>query len=116
MLEIEMKFPVSDFAASLRFYTETLGFKVDWGGEPGSRIGGISRDAGRLMLSQSGPPFASQVWIGVENITPLYEHLKKQFAQSEILLNCLVDLPRFAGHQVDGNSHHLVFNHFQSRC
>jgi predicted enzyme related to lactoylglutathione lyase len=66
---------VSDFAASLRFYTDILGFQVDWGGEPGSRIGGISRDAGHLMLTQAGPPYASQVWIGVEDIAPIFNHI-----------------------------------------
>ncbi len=45
--------PVSDLARSIQFYTETLGFKLDWGGEKnGSLICSVSRDGCAIMLSQ----------------------------------------------------------------
>ena len=57
--------PVKDLASSIRYYTETLGFKLDWTGE---RVGSVSRDGHPIMLSLaisgSGPGW---VWIGLED-------------------------------------------------
>jgi predicted lactoylglutathione lyase len=60
--------PVRDLKRSIRFYTETLGFKLDWGGGDGSTICSVSKDGCAIMLSQSaeaGP--GVWVWIGVED-------------------------------------------------
>ena len=60
--------PVSDLQSAIRFYTETLGFKLDWGGHPGSAIGSVSRDGCAIMLSESKPGFVPVwVWIGLED-------------------------------------------------
>jgi catechol 2,3-dioxygenase-like lactoylglutathione lyase family enzyme len=37
--------PVSDLQRSVQFYTETLGFVLDWGGDQGATICSVSRDA-----------------------------------------------------------------------
>jgi predicted lactoylglutathione lyase len=60
--------PVRDLQRSVRFYTETLEFKLDWGGEDGSRVCSVSKDGHSIMLSQSteGRP-GVWVWIGLEN-------------------------------------------------
>jgi predicted lactoylglutathione lyase len=59
--------PVRDVRRSIDFYTNTLGFKLDWGGAA-DRIASVSRDGCSIMLMQddefSGP---SWVWIGLES-------------------------------------------------
>lgn len=60
--------PVRDLNCSIRFYTETLGFKLDWGGGEGSCICSVSMDGHCIMLSQSGGPGSGVwVWIGLED-------------------------------------------------
>jgi catechol 2,3-dioxygenase-like lactoylglutathione lyase family enzyme len=60
--------PVRDLARSIAFYTGTLGFKVDWGGETGSLIASVSRDGCNIMLSQFlGDSGGGWVWIGLED-------------------------------------------------
>lgn len=62
--------PVRDLPSSMAFYVETLGFKLDWGGEAGSCVCSVSRDGYRIMLCQrdtiSEPAW---VWIGVEDVS-----------------------------------------------
>lgn len=66
--------PVSDLRNALRFYTGPLGFSLDWGGEPTSRIASVSRDGCALMLSETGPdPSRAWVWIGLEDETLFHE-------------------------------------------
>jgi len=60
--------PVRDLQGSLRFYTKTLEFKLDWGGQPGSLICSVSKDRCAIMLSQiSSASRDVWVWIGVED-------------------------------------------------
>lgn len=60
--------PVRDLQCSVRFYTETLEFKLDWGGQPGSLIGSVSKDCCHIMLSQCSSGLSGVwVWIGVED-------------------------------------------------
>lgn len=70
---------VKNLSESIRFYTDTLGFKVDWGGEDGSTMASVSRDRCSIMLCEGsqGQP-GTWIWIGVENISPLYEEYKKK--------------------------------------
>jgi catechol 2,3-dioxygenase-like lactoylglutathione lyase family enzyme len=62
--------PVRDLARSIQFYTETLEFKLDWGGGDGSLIGSVSKDGCSIMLSQlaMGAP-GVWVWIGLKDDT-----------------------------------------------
>jgi catechol 2,3-dioxygenase-like lactoylglutathione lyase family enzyme len=64
---------VNSVAASIRFYVDVLGFKVDWGGEDGSFFASVSRDGRAIMLCQGdqGQP-GTWIWIGVEDIGPLF--------------------------------------------
>ena len=63
---------VNSVAASIRFYVDVLGFKVDWGGEDESTFASVSRDGRAIMLCQDeqGQP-GTWLWIGVEDIEPL---------------------------------------------
>src|SRR5579863_10421077 len=64
---------VSNLAASIRFYVDVLGFKVNWGGEEESTFASVSRSGRAIMLSQGeqGHP-GTWIWIGVEDIEPLF--------------------------------------------
>ncbi len=67
--------PVRDLPRSIAFYTEKLGFKLDWGGAPNSIICGISRDRHPLMLTQrESVTQPTWVWIGVEDETLFAEY------------------------------------------
>jgi predicted lactoylglutathione lyase len=60
--------PVRDLANSIRFYTNTLEFKLDWGGEHGKIICSVSKDGCSIMLLQTDTTHATAwVWIGLED-------------------------------------------------
>jgi catechol 2,3-dioxygenase-like lactoylglutathione lyase family enzyme len=64
---------VADLTASIAFYTRVLGFKSDW--NAGS-MASVSRDGRAIMLCQQDQGHAGTwVWIGIENIDPLYDDL-----------------------------------------
>ena len=64
---------VASVAASIAYYTSMLGFKTDW--DVGT-MASVSRDGRAIMLCQQaqGQP-GTWVWIGVEDIEPLYADL-----------------------------------------
>ncbi len=64
---------VRNLAASVRYYVDVLGFKVDWGEGDGSDMASVSRDGAAIMLCQGeqGHP-GTWVWIGVDDIGPLF--------------------------------------------
>jgi len=66
---------------SLRYYTEVLGFQPEWGGEEASTAASVGRDGCSLMLCEGaqGQP-GTWVWIGVEDIRPLYDLLSRRGA------------------------------------
>lgn len=66
---------VNDIQASLAFYEQKLGFQRDWGGDAAySIIASVSRDDCPLMLFEQGEGQpGTWVWIGVEDVMPLYE-------------------------------------------
>jgi len=68
---------VNNLAASIRYYVDVLGFKVDWGGEVESSFASVSRDGRAIMLAQGeqGQP-GTWLWIGVEDIEPLFAEYK----------------------------------------
>jgi catechol 2,3-dioxygenase-like lactoylglutathione lyase family enzyme len=64
---------VNSVAASICYYVNVLGFKVDWGGEDESTFASVSRGGRAIMLSQGeqGHP-GTWIWVGVEDIEPLF--------------------------------------------
>lgn len=73
---------VKSLPASLRYYVDVLGFQVDWGGEEGSEMASVSRDGLAIMLCQGGQGQpGTWVWIGVEDIEPLYEEYGRKGAR-----------------------------------
>lgn len=70
-------FTVKDIHASLAYYVDILGFKVDWGGDTG--FASVSRGGCRIMLCEGdqGRPGA-WVWVGVGDAGLLHdEYLAK---------------------------------------
>ena len=69
---------VKNLQESIRFYTETLEFKLDWRGEEGSKVCSVSRDRCPIMLSQMDDRNRnSWVWIGLEDDS-LFETYKSK--------------------------------------
>ena len=69
---------VANLQASLKFYRDTLGFKLDWGGGGTDKMCSVSRDDQHIMLCEAaqGNP-GTWLWIGVEDIEPLHEQAKR---------------------------------------
>jgi uncharacterized glyoxalase superfamily protein PhnB len=64
---------VNDFAASLAYYTDVLGFKVDWK-TPG--FGSVTRDRCSLMLCEGGQGHAGTwIWAGTDDADRLHAEL-----------------------------------------
>ena len=61
---------VNNLTASIRYYVDVLGFKVDWEARP---MASVSRSGRGIMLCQGeqGQP-GTWLWIGVEDIEPLF--------------------------------------------
>src|SRR5271156_2961165 len=64
---------VNSLAASIRFYVDVLGFKVDWGGVGESTLSLVSRTRRGVMLWECDKgQRGTWLWIGVEDIEPLF--------------------------------------------
>ncbi len=60
--------PVANLAASVTFYCEVLGFRLDWGDPAAGCVASVSRDGHPLMLMVQPGQFAPVwVWIGLES-------------------------------------------------
>lgn len=70
------------FPASIRYYVDVLGFRVDWGEGDASDMASVSRDGHAIMLCQGeqGQP-GTWIWIGVEDIEPLFEQYRAKGAK-----------------------------------
>jgi predicted lactoylglutathione lyase len=66
--------PVSQLDKAVRFYTETLGFTVDWGDHAESTLCSVSRDSHCIMLMESDSPSRAWVWIGLEDDQLFHEY------------------------------------------
>jgi catechol 2,3-dioxygenase-like lactoylglutathione lyase family enzyme len=66
---------VSDLQRSVRFYTEALGFRLEWGGKDGESIGSVTLGGRSIMLSQGPGRSAGMVWIGLED-DALFAHFR----------------------------------------
>jgi catechol 2,3-dioxygenase-like lactoylglutathione lyase family enzyme len=63
---------VKHLPASVRYYTDVLGFRLDWGGGDGSGMASVSRDGHAIMLCQGEQGQAGTwIWIGVEDVESL---------------------------------------------
>jgi catechol 2,3-dioxygenase-like lactoylglutathione lyase family enzyme len=72
---IEPVLRVENMQAALRFYVDTLGFeKAEWSGD---EFANVALDGGSIYLSLGDQGRGGAwVWIGVDDVEPLYEHLK----------------------------------------
>lgn len=71
---------VADLQRSLRYYSDVLGFtNAEWGGD---RFTHVHRDGAGIYLSEGdqGNP-GTWLWIGVEDITSLYDEYKASGAR-----------------------------------
>jgi len=67
--------PVRELKRSLSFYTDILGFKLDWSGDS---VCSVSRDSCAIMLSAAVKPAgAAWVWIGLEDDSLFAEFQKR---------------------------------------
>ncbi|MEM9418719.1 MAG: VOC family protein [Planctomycetota bacterium] len=55
---------VTNLRKSLAFYTQTLGFTVEWGDQEGAEVCGLRHKGHALMLSEHAQP-GGWVWIGL---------------------------------------------------
>jgi hypothetical protein len=68
---------VASVAGSVRYYTEVLGFQLDWlEGEPPT-MASVSHDGHAIMLCGGHQGQAGTwVWIGVDDIAPLWDQYR----------------------------------------
>jgi predicted lactoylglutathione lyase len=70
--------PVSDLAASAKFYTDILGFSLDWGDVQNDSVCSVSRDGRPIMLMRRPAPLPDTcVWIGLEDDSLFNEYRAK---------------------------------------
>ncbi len=73
---------VTSLLASLRYYVEVLGFRLDWGDEDGSEMASVSRNGHAIMLCQGSQGHAGTwIWIGVEDVDPLFVEYQSKGAR-----------------------------------
>ena len=67
--------PVSDVSRAIAFYTQKLGFKLDWESDT---ICSISRDDCHIMLSESIEGGGKAwVWIGLQDDSLFHEYMRQ---------------------------------------
>ena len=73
-------FTVKDIRASLAYYVDVLGFKIDWGGD--TAFASVSRGCCHIMLCEGdqGHP-GGWVWIGVGDVGRLFEEYRTKGAK-----------------------------------
>ena len=77
-IDFENAIPVvgaPDVAAAMSYYVDALGFKIDWGGEPGGHVGSVSRDRSTIMFTSAATPSLATIWIGVSDVAALHDQL-----------------------------------------
>ena len=81
--------PVRNMRKSMTFFTETLGFQLDWG-DASSTVCSVSRDGKPIMLRELAGDFApAWVWIGLEDDSlmkgldnPIYSWHRRRLADT----------------------------------
>jgi catechol 2,3-dioxygenase-like lactoylglutathione lyase family enzyme len=73
---------VTSLAASVRYYREVLGFRLDWGDPEATDTASVSRSGHAIMLCQGGQgQRGTWIWIGVEDIDPLFTEYRRKGAR-----------------------------------
>lgn len=69
---------VRSVTASIRYYVDALGFKLDWTwGEP-MEFASVSRDCQAIMLCEDGQGHpGTWLWVGVDDIDPLFRDFSR---------------------------------------
>ena len=68
---------VRNVPASIDYYVNVLGFKLDWGWNDPPDFAGISRGDYAIMLCENGQGHpGTWLWMGVENADEFYEEYK----------------------------------------
>lgn len=74
---------VSNIQKSIEYYVDILGFKLDW--SEGGGFVAVSRDRCCIFLCEGGQGNpGSWMWIGAEDVEPLFEELKLKGAKMRI--------------------------------
>ena len=99
---------VTSLAASVRYYREVLGFRLDWGDPEGTDMASVSRSGHAIMLCQGGQgQRGTWIWIGVEDIDPLFAEYRRNGAQ---FLQAPADRPwAYEMQVIDPDGHVLRF-------
>jgi catechol 2,3-dioxygenase-like lactoylglutathione lyase family enzyme len=72
-------FRVENLEASIAYYVERLGFRLQWRGDP---LASVARDRMSLMLSEGdqGQP-GTWAWVAADNVDELWEELRARGAR-----------------------------------
>lgn len=75
--------PVSDLTASIDYYVDVLGFRLDWSEPGGYGFASVSRGKCHLFLAEGdqGRPGSVWAWIGVGNVEALCEDYRRKSAK-----------------------------------
>ena len=72
---------VRSLQAACDFYVGVLEFGVDWVSDGDAKVAGISRGNKGMMLSEHEPSGVT-LWVGCDDIVPIYELLSQSGAES----------------------------------
>src|SRR5689334_8569482 len=65
---------VRNLDLSIDYYLKKLGFKLDWRGGPMASVSRANQQRHAIMFCEAGQgQSGTWVWIGVEDVKPLYE-------------------------------------------
>jgi catechol 2,3-dioxygenase-like lactoylglutathione lyase family enzyme len=116
--------PVTDIAAATAYYEETLGFRLDWGGEE-LGLAGISRGNWRMFLADEqyrrgyGNVGPTLTWLNLESTEAVDELYRAWSASKAKLLSAPESKPwglhEFTAEDLDGNLIRVFFDKGGSR-
>ncbi len=73
---------VRNFSASIDYYVNVLGFRVEWDWGDPPDVGSVARDDCSIMLVEAGQGHAGTwLWMGVEDAEGYYEEYKASGAK-----------------------------------
>jgi uncharacterized glyoxalase superfamily protein PhnB len=111
--------PVRDIAAATAYYQETLGFRLDWGGEE-LGLAGISRGDCRIFLADEqyrkgyGNVGPTMTWLNLESTEEVDELYRAWSAGNAKLLSAPESKPwglhEFTAADLDGNLFRVFYD------